>query len=60
MQMHLAFTYSCLFFIQAVCGRLWAGPGGERAADQGGPAGVPRRDEGQLSGPGQGAVRHHA
>lgn len=46
--------------MQAVCGRLRPGPGGERAAHQRGPAGVSRRDEGQLQGPDQGAVQHHA
>ena len=50
----------CCIPPQAICGRLRSGAGCERAADQRGPAGVPRRDEGQLQGPGPGAVKHHA
>ncbi len=50
----------CCISPQAVCGRLRSGAGSQRAADQRGPAGVSWWDEGQLQGPGQGAVKHHA
>lgn len=47
-------------FEQAFCGGVRPRLGHQRAADQRGPAGVPWRDEGQLQGPGPGAVKHHA
>lgn len=45
--------------LQAVCRSLWSGSGCERASDQGGPAGVPGRDEGPLPQHAERAVGRH-
>ncbi len=45
--------------LQAVCRSLRSGFGCEWAPDQGGPAGVPGRDESSLPGHADRAVRHH-
>lgn len=46
--------------MQAVCGSVWTGAGCKRKIDQGGPAGISRRDESQLQRPDQRAFPHHA
>lgn len=57
--LHVSFE-GCCISPQAVCGCLRPGAGSERATHQRGPAGVSWWDEGQLQGPDQGAVKHHA
>lgn len=45
--------------LQAVCRRVWPGSGRERAADKGGPAGVPGGNESSLQRHAERALCHY-